>query len=546
MHAHASSPHKPTCHEIASGLNRGFDPARHPRHERADTKNVSGEMLLLLVAATSFAQPSSLHLSRPHLPSSQRSSRNILSGDRTIEDERVPSMRELVGFSIPLLGVGLTPPVLGLIDTAVVGRHAGSLALAALAPSVALCDITSYLFLGLGVATTNFVASAIANGDYARERREVRNALFFASVWGVVSGTILFVGCLPMIKLLAGGAVSAGGFPIADACAYARWRAVGFPFALLFMALQATFLGARDWRPPTLAAAVACATNLCADLVLVVVLRLGVVGAAVGTVLAQIAAFATLATIRWRREQARGAKKGDGPEGTATAHVEWLPSRRELIAWSSFGVPLAVGQVTRCTTFAQITAAATSGGAVAAAAHQVAMGLFYSTLPFGDAISTSAQAFLPALRSPSRRRQMINRVLRLGALTGCGTCAAIGLPLALPILRSAFTTDVAIATALGGLLPFACVCSFCFNVASSAEGCLLATRDLRTVALLYTSSPFIACGVLLALSKSALGASLGARAAWLAFSTFHVVRLSVFVGRATRRDAAASSVTSGA
>ena len=35
------------------------------------------------------------------------------------------------------------------------------------------------------------------------------------------------------------------------------------------MVLQASFLGGRDWRPPTAAAVVACIANLLADLLLV-------------------------------------------------------------------------------------------------------------------------------------------------------------------------------------------------------------------------------------------------------------------------------------
>ena len=161
------------------------------------------------------------------------------------------------------------------------------------------------------------------------------------------------------------------------------------------------------------------------------------------------------------------------------------------------------------------------------------MGVFYSTLPFGDAVSNAAQAFLPAARTPCRRRQTTRNVMRLGVLTGAGTCALVGLPLAMPSLRALFTVDVAVRDALGQLLPFACACSFAFNVASAAEGCLIAARDLRPVSSLYAASPVFTAAMLLGLARANGGALAvaGALAAWATFTSFHLIRLGVFAGR---------------
>lgn len=128
---------------------------------------------------------------------------------------------------------------------------------------------------------------------------------------------------------------------------------------------------------------------------------MGVKGAAIGTVLAQAGAVATLALLCWRRGGPSASKApeetalppepeqmppsppavpaGQAAEKASTTparpalrpSMRWLPTRAELGAWTSFGVPLAVGQLARCTTFAQITARATSGALAAAAAHQV-------------------------------------------------------------------------------------------------------------------------------------------------------------------------------
>ena len=61
----------------------------------------------------------------------------------------------------------------------------------------------------------------------------------------------------------------AGDELLAEARGYVRVRALGMPAAMVFMVLQVSFLGGRDWRPPTAAAVVACIANLMADLLLV-------------------------------------------------------------------------------------------------------------------------------------------------------------------------------------------------------------------------------------------------------------------------------------
>ena len=190
---------------------------------------------------------------------------------------------------------------------------------------------------------------------------------------------------------------------------------------------------------------------------------------------------------------------------------------------------------------------------MAAAAHQVAMGLFYVTLPFGEANSQAAQAFLPAIKGEDARRRMRGRVLRMGTLTGLCTATLVCLPLALPTLTQAFTRDALILATIRALLPLVGTCAFCFSFASAAEGTLVAARDLRPIALLYASSPVLVFAAL-AVYRGPLGAGAGgiglvargfigsrrvelggSLVAWAAFASFHVTRACVFVGRAAAK-----------
>jgi Na+-driven multidrug efflux pump len=131
----------------------------------------------------------------------------------------------------------------------------------------------------------------------------------------------------------------------------------------------------------------------------------------------------------------------------------------------------------------------------------------------------------------------VRRLLGLGALTGASTALLIALPLCLPVLLRVFTADVAVGGMLVRLLPFAASCAFAYSVASAAEGCLVAARDLRPLAMLYAAWPPLAASVLFALARGPLSLP-GALVAWTAFTSVHLARLATFTRRLQQRTAA--------
>jgi hypothetical protein len=58
------------------------------------------------------------------------------SSPSSIEELQVPSVRRILGFAVPAIGVWLCSPLLSMIDTAVVGLFSGTVQQAALNPAV--------------------------------------------------------------------------------------------------------------------------------------------------------------------------------------------------------------------------------------------------------------------------------------------------------------------------------------------------------------------------------------------------------------------------
>jgi len=337
-------------------------------------------------------------------------------------------------------------------------------------------------------------------------------------------------------------------------------RAIGMPAAMCFVTLQGAFLGAKDWRPPVVAAIVACAANLIADVVLVIGLKMGVVGAAIGTVSAQVGAMATLLYVRRRRQ---GRAPTCGPTGPTTSELDGVPvavdanarsggevgvggidgaggesgggTGGELSRWAQFALPLGLGTLARVANVGLVTAASTASGVVACGAHQVLMTLFWAVCPFGDAVSQCAQTYLPSARAMAVRRKLRQRLVTLGVGVGCLSAAACLLPL---LMAEVFTADVLVCAAIRQMVPVLMLCAALYPAASSQEGVLIGSQDQLFVAKLYALSPLLTLGLLKALGQLRalpLGGPPGLGVAWTAFAIFQGLRATGFAARMATR-----------
>jgi len=199
-----------------------------------------------------------------------------------------PSVGELIKFGLPTLGIWLLQPILSLIDSSVVGIGGSVAALAALGPSIIWCDGTLYLLQFLGMATTNLYATALNEGKRDKRLRVLTESLFIAAILGTLLGSIQFIFAHPVISLLSG--ISAAEV-LPYGMKYVRIRALGAPAALLTIVTQAAFLASKDAVTPLKAVLFGTGINLVGDIILVLFLNQGIVGAALATLFSQLGGF---------------------------------------------------------------------------------------------------------------------------------------------------------------------------------------------------------------------------------------------------------------
>lgn len=193
----------------------------------------------------------------------------------------------IVRMAIPIILANASVPLLGLVDTAVIG-HTGD---AANLGGIALGSlIFSFVYWGFGflrMGTSGFTAQAAGAGDNI----EVRAAFARAFFAGIIIGLLLIIfqqplGSLALWLLNGSQAVET------QASIYWETRIWGAPAALATYALMGTLIGLGHTRKLLWLQLILNGTNLLLDVLFVTVFNWGVRGIALGTLIAEWICFA--------------------------------------------------------------------------------------------------------------------------------------------------------------------------------------------------------------------------------------------------------------
>lgn len=192
--------------------------------------------------------------------------------------------RAMWAIALPMIVSNLSVPLLGLVDTAVVGHLDGPQYLAAVAIGA---TIFSFLFMGLNflrMGTTGVAAQAIGRDDGTAVRTVLGRALLMAAALGLA----LIVLQVPLgqlaLKLIA--PQPGVGTLARDYIDVRIWGAVS---TLGNFVLIGWFLGAQNARAPLIIMLTTNVTNIVLDVVFVVGLHLAVTGVALASVLGETA-----------------------------------------------------------------------------------------------------------------------------------------------------------------------------------------------------------------------------------------------------------------
>src|SRR6266700_4990792 len=308
--------------------------------------------------------------------------------------------RRIAALALPALGSIAAEPAYSLADTAIVG-HLGRTQLGALAIATTALTMTAWVAIFLATATTSAVAGLAAAKAPGRAGRSAGAAYLVAAAGGVVVAVAVAVAAPWVVELL-----GARHEVLAGSVGYLRASAVGVPFLYLSYAGNGHLVGLANARTPLRIAVSANVLNVALEILLVYGLRLGLLGSAWGTVIAQAAAAG------WYGAASRRA-----------AVRPRRPGRAEVAALLRDGHQLTVRTLALGVVPLTTTAIAARLGPVALGGQQIAMRVWYLLALLLDALAVPAQVYVSSslgAADADGAHRVGRRTLRLGLIAGIG------------------------------------------------------------------------------------------------------------------------------
>ncbi len=282
--------------------------------------------------------------------------------------------RDILRLAVPALGALIAEPLFLLADSAMVG-HLGAEPLAGLGLASAVLQTIVGLMVFLAYSTTPLVARRLGAGDRQGALGVGIDGLWLALVLGIL---LAAAGAATSGWLV--GLFGANAEVTAAATAYLAISMAGLPAMLLVFAATGLLRGLQDTRTPLWVAGVGFVTNIALNAIFIYGLGLGVVGSAVGTVIAQwgmVAVYLVVVLRHARQSEAR-----------------LTPRRAGLRASTRSGGWLLVRTMSLRAAMLLAVYVATQQGAGELAAFQVAATIF-ATLAFAlDSLAIAAQALV--------------------------------------------------------------------------------------------------------------------------------------------------------
>lgn len=191
-------------------------------------------------------------------------------------------VRSILLFALPIIGGELLQNLYNSVDSLVVGNFVGAAALAAIGVCGTLTQLLVGFFVGMSIGSTVVVSKAFGRGNEDEVRQNIRYTFTFSSCFGILVSILAILGS-PLLLRVSG----ANDEVFSEALLYFRIYLLGLPFTVTYNSGAGALRALGDSRSPFLALTITSCINIVLDLLFTGVMRMGIVGVAVATVISQ-------------------------------------------------------------------------------------------------------------------------------------------------------------------------------------------------------------------------------------------------------------------
>lgn len=383
--------------------------------------------------------------------------------------------RGVLSLSLPIILSNIATPLLGVTNTAVIGRLGEAHLIGAVAIGAA---VFTFLFWGFGflrMGTTGLTAQAAG----AHDRVEIATILARALLIAAVAGLALILLRQPLawasLALMKPSAAVEEG-----ARAYVVIRIWSAPFTLANYALLGWFIGLGHMRTTLLLQLVLNGANIILNVALVNGFGWGVQGVALGTLIAEILAAALGLWIAFRHS------------GLVAAGLNWrrVLDRPALARMLALNGDLMLRTLALQVAFTFFTAQAARADDVILAANEVLLQFLSMSAYLLDGFAFATEA-LTGRAIGAAHREGFREAVRLSSLWACGIALAASLAFfaAGGTIIDAITTNAAVREAARLYLPWAALAPIAGVACFQLDGIFIgatrtrAMRDMMAISL---------------------------------------------------------------
>ena len=194
-----------------------------------------------------------------------------------------PLLGKIIRFAVPLIFTGILQLLYNAADVIVVGRFAGSTALAAVSSTGSLTGLIINFFMGFSLGASVLVAQAYGAGDHKRISDAIHTSLVVAFICGTIVTVLGIVFGRPLLELM-----DSPADVIDQSTLYITIIFAGSIFNLVFNFGAAILRAVGDTKRPMYYLILSGLVNVVLNLIFVVFFHMGVAGVALATVASQI------------------------------------------------------------------------------------------------------------------------------------------------------------------------------------------------------------------------------------------------------------------
>lgn len=339
---------------------------------------------------------------------------------------------KIILFSLPLAASGILQLLFNAADVVVVGRFAGSQALAAVGSTTSLVNLLVNMFVGMSVGSNVVTARALGAHDDTAVKNTVHTSVVLSIIGGLLLAVIGVCFSRPLLELMGSPA------DVIDLAAlYLRIFFLGMPVNMLYNFGAALLRSVGDTKRPLYCLAFSGCINVALNLVFVIFFHMSVAGVALATIISQAVSAVLVVRLLLKEE---GALKLDlkalrlHPAALAQIMRIGIPAGLQGTVFSLSNVVIQ----SSINTFGSVVIAGNSAASSIEGFVYVGMNAFQQAC-----VTFTSQNF------GARKYQNIRKVLFYcsACVVTVGTVLGVGATAAGPLLCGIYSSDAAVVAA---------------------------------------------------------------------------------------------------